>query len=48
MMKPVAVKIKSGEYILTHQCQKCEFEKKNKTSPEDNFENILKLVPTAP
>ena len=48
MMKPVAVEIKSGEYILTHKCEKCGFEKKNKTSPEDNFESILKLTPTAP
>lgn len=45
MMKPVAVEIKSGDYILVHQCQKCGQKKKNKIAPEDNFENILRLGP---
>jgi rubrerythrin len=44
MMKPISVEIKSGEYILTHKCAKCGFEKRNKTAPEDNFEEILKLA----
>jgi rubrerythrin len=48
LMKPISVEIKSGDYILLHKCEKCGFEKKNKTSPKDNFENILKLVPSMP
>jgi ribosomal protein L37AE/L43A len=48
MMKPIAVEIKSGEYILTHQCQKCGLKKKNKTTAEDNFESILKIIPKVP
>jgi RNHCP domain len=48
MMKPVAVEIKSGKYILTQKCEECGFEKKNKTWPEDNFEAILALAKTAP
>jgi rubrerythrin len=48
MMKPMAVEIKSGNYILVHQCQKCGLRKKNKTAPEDNFENILKIIPSTP
>jgi rubrerythrin len=47
MMKPVSVEMDHGEYILIHKCQKCGIEKKNKTSPEDNFESILKLTPTS-
>ncbi len=43
LMKPVAVEIKSGDYILTHKCEICGFEKKNKTAKDDNFEEILKL-----
>jgi rubrerythrin len=45
MMKPVAVELNHNEYILIHKCQKCGIEKKNKTSPEDNFESLLKLIP---
>jgi rubrerythrin len=44
LMKPISVEIKSGEYILTQKCEKCGFEKKNKTVPEDNFEVILGLT----
>ena len=48
MMKPVGVDIKSGEYILLHQCIKCRYEKRNSSSPEDDFEEILKLVRKSP
>jgi ribosomal protein L37AE/L43A len=44
MMKPVAVEIDRGEYILLHKCEKCGQQKKNKTVPEDNFEVILSLA----
>jgi hypothetical protein len=48
MMRPVLVEIKSGKYILTQKCEKCGFEKKNKTSPKDNFEAILILAKATP
>ena len=44
MMKPISVELKSGEYILLQKCEKCGFEKKNKTALKDNFEAILALV----
>ena len=44
LMKPVAVEIERGEYILIHKCQKCGIRKRNKASKNDNFENILKLT----
>lgn len=44
MMEPIGVEIKHGEYILIHRCIKCGCIKKNVISPEDNFEEILKLV----
>lgn len=43
MMRPVSVEIKSGEYIIHHQCVKCGFKNKVKAMPEDNFDEILKL-----
>lgn len=43
LMEPIAVEIKKGEYILTQKCQKCGHIRKNKISPLDNFDEILKL-----
>ena len=43
-MEPIKAEIESGEYTLTHKCQKCKKVIKNKTSEEDNFEVILRLV----
>jgi len=48
MMKPVAVEIKSGEYILTHKCEKCGKQKRNKISTADDFHAIIKLVKGLP
>ena len=43
-MEPISVDYKSGEYIITHNCQKCRYAKNNKTAPEDNFQMILDIV----
>lgn len=43
LMEPISLELKNGDYILTQRCQKCGHIRKNKTSPEDNFEEILKL-----
>ncbi len=48
LMEPVGVEIRSGEYILTHQCQKCGIKKKNKTVESDNFEALIKLSKALP
>jgi hypothetical protein len=48
MMKPIGVEIERGEHILTHQCEKCGYKKRNKTAPEDDFDDILKLTPELP
>lgn len=44
LMEPIKAEIESGEYILTHKCQKCKKVSRNKISEEDNFEEILKLL----
>jgi hypothetical protein len=43
LMKPIKVEIKAGNYSLVHSCLKCGKTIKNKVSPEDSFEEILKL-----
>ena len=45
LMKPIAVELNKGDYIIIHHCVKCGFEKRNKTSGDDNFEAILQLSP---
>jgi len=46
LMKPVGVEIKNGESVITHECQKCGAKKRNKSSINDDFDDILKLTPT--
>lgn len=43
LMEPIGVEIVGGEYILLHKCIECGHVKKNKTSPEDDFDAILEL-----
>jgi hypothetical protein len=44
LMEPVRLDVEKNEYIITHQCQICRTKKRNKTSPEDSFEELLKLT----
>ena len=41
MMEPVNLQIKGIEYLITHRCQKCGYEKINQTAPQDNFNEII-------
>ncbi|MFQ5584074.1 MAG: RNHCP domain-containing protein [Calditrichia bacterium] len=42
MMRPVRAEENGGEYSIIHRCEKCGYEKKNKISPNDNFDEVLK------
>jgi rubrerythrin len=44
LMEPVGVDIKHNVYILIYRCTKCGYMTKCKAAPEDDFEEILKLV----
>ena len=44
MMKPIEVLGKQGDHVIIHQCVKCGHEKKNKTTPQDNFDAIIELT----
>ena len=43
MMEPVRVKKKGEEYIITHKCEVCGFEKTNKAVFEDNFDMLIQI-----
>ncbi len=42
-MEPIGVEVKAGEYVITHQCIKCGFVRKNKTTKDDDFNLLLNL-----
>ncbi|MEK7522585.1 MAG: RNHCP domain-containing protein [Patescibacteria group bacterium] len=43
MMEPSKIGTKDGGYDINHKCVKCGHEKRNKMSPEDDFEEIFKI-----
>ncbi|MDP3994253.1 MAG: RNHCP domain-containing protein [bacterium] len=44
LMEPVKIEIKKSEYILFHKCAICKKQTRNKTSKEDNLEEMIKLL----
>lgn len=43
LMEPIAAEQKEGEWSLVHKCLKCGKLQKNKISPNDNFDEIIKI-----
>ncbi|MEK7163435.1 MAG: RNHCP domain-containing protein [Patescibacteria group bacterium] len=43
MMKSVGVENKGKEFIITHKCEKCGFERKNTFGAGDNFDELVKI-----
>ncbi len=41
IMKPIGVEVTSGDHIIIHECEHCLLRKKNKASPNDNFNTII-------
>lgn len=46
MMKPQSVETDGDAHIIIHQCIQCGYQKKNKTSKEDNLDVILEIMRT--
>ena len=44
LMKPTEIENENGEYIITHTCVKCSHKKRNKISPNDNFDTVVKVA----
>lgn len=43
LMEPVSKEIEKDEYVITHRCEKCGHEKRNKSAQEDDFDKILNI-----
>ncbi len=46
IMQPVGIELKSGEYIIKHQCQKCREIKNNKVDKTDDMDTVINLAKT--
>ncbi len=48
LMQPVGVSKKGETFNITHKCTTCAHTKKNKISPDDNFDLVIKLASDTP
>ncbi len=44
LMKPCAVGQRSGQWVLTHECQRCHFQRKQTVHSKDNFDTIIAIA----
>ncbi len=47
LMEPVGVEVRSNKYIIHYRCIKCGFKHRVKSTPDDNFDEIIKLTNSA-
>ena len=43
MMKPIEVTPEKDHFIITHQCEKCGKQKRQRTAPDDNIDAIISI-----
>lgn len=43
LMPPARVEYDGGEYVIVHKCLKCRALKRNKTSEQDNFDELVRI-----
>lgn len=43
MMEPISIEVKRKEYIITYRCRSCNQTRVNKSAPEDNVEELIRL-----
>jgi rubredoxin len=44
MMAPIRVSSKAGEYVITHKCTVCGYEKNNIAATEDNLDVLADIA----
>lgn len=44
LMEPIAIETKGGRFVIVHKCINCGIERINRTSPEDNEEEIVRIA----
>lgn len=45
LMKPISLELEGGEYVLTHKCEQCGGQKRNKTAKNDDISTFLSDLP---
>jgi hypothetical protein len=43
LMAPARVEYNGGDYAIIHKCLRCGAEKKNKTAPDDSFDELVRI-----
>lgn len=43
MMRPIELQQKQGSFVILHRCERCGYEKRNKTADADNTDRIIEL-----
>jgi len=41
LMRPMSLELVGGEYIITHHCVDCGYEKRNRAAKDDELEKII-------
>lgn len=44
MMKPIKIEKEGKEYLITHKCEKCGFERRKVVERGDDFEEIIRVA----
>ena len=43
LMCPIKVEAEGGDFVVTHKCKKCGFERRKKVEKEDDFEEVVRI-----
>jgi hypothetical protein len=43
LMEPIAAEVKGGDYIITHKCEKCGKEKRQRCTSDDDVSEVIKI-----
>jgi len=43
LMEPIGIETTGGETVIIHKCIQCRTVKRNKTSPEDSTEEVIRV-----
>jgi len=44
LMEPIGAEVKNDKYIIYYRCTKCGFKHRVKSTPDDNFDEIIKVA----
>ncbi len=44
LMEPIGVMVEGDGYVIVHRCTRCGLVRRNRASPQDDFEALLKLA----